>query len=103
VQLDSVNTRRQPTVGYQPTKKPPRPRQSAKLLPCLANLHRWDLANSAVCECCRQQIMHHVVNMRPSITFDGALQLPRQQARNVILTYSTDEIKLTNLGISCSN
>ena len=40
----------------------------------LANLHRWGLVKSSVCECGLQQSMHHIVNVCPLTKLKGSLQ-----------------------------
>ena len=42
--------------------------------PCLADLHRWDLAKSAVRECGKPLTMSHIVDMRPLTKSEDRLQ-----------------------------
>jgi len=57
------------------------PRQSWTLLnrfqtdqgPCRANLHKWGLAASELCDCGQRQTMGHLVDSCPLTQLDGGL------------------------------
>jgi len=41
--------------------------------PCLANMHKWGLASSPLCDCGEQQTMEHIVDSFPLTKLDGGL------------------------------
>ena len=71
-------------TGTDPTIQQPGfdlPRQSWTLLnrfrtdqdPCRANLHKWGLAASVLCDCGQRQTMGHIVDSCPLTPLDGGL------------------------------
>jgi len=41
--------------------------------PCRANMHKWGLASSPLCDCREQQTIEHIVNSCPITKLDGGL------------------------------
>ena len=41
--------------------------------PCRANLHKWGLAVSELCDCGKRQTMGHIVDSCPLTLLDGGL------------------------------
>jgi len=41
--------------------------------PCRANMHKWGLASSTLCDCREQQTIEHIVNSCPITKLDGGL------------------------------
>jgi len=46
--------------------------------PYRANVHKWGLAQSSLCDCGQRQTMKHIVDTCPLPKFEGGLNLPQE-------------------------
>jgi len=54
--------------------------------PCLANLHKWGLAQSPSYDCRQRQIMNHIRNTCPLTKFEGGLNLLREADDDALIS-----------------
>jgi len=45
---------------------------------CHANMHKWGLAKSSICDCGQQQTMNHIIDTRSWTKFEGRLPVFRE-------------------------
>ena len=53
--------------------------------PCRANMHKWGLASSPLCDCREQQTMAHIVDSCPLTKLDGGLLSLHEADDNAII------------------
>jgi len=71
-------------------------------VPCLANLHKWGLAQSPSCDCGQRQTMNHIVDTCPLTKFECGLNLLHEADDDaVIWLKSTATAALTNKSYLC--